>query len=184
MICGYHHKLLDCAREPECRMSTAYGSAEVEPATIPFAIVDTASRKSKELDLLTSCHGINRIMGKPVKDLSTELGSAKPVSGKMYRVLNLHTKSFSEPLWVTGVSTDSLGITKVTVSQYGSDKCIHINPDYTKYDRATRTIGNGCVWVEVASTGTGDCRCADESLELGNQRVLMEYIFDQGYKRA
>ena len=178
MICAYFHRFSDHSQALD-------SGCEPGPAPVlPFAIIETDSKKSKNLDCLG--RNASRVLGMFQKELSADLGESKPTAGKLYRILNLKSKSLSQPIHVTKVNTDDLGLTTVEFGHGFPAKTITLNPDYDGCDSMDQILGSCCRWVEIKTEDScgADCLYADTSIELGNTHAVNEFIYRQGFKKA
>ena len=187
MICGYHRKMFERRTIVMNSDASAY-PVQTSGYVMPFTLIDTGDRKSIDLDILPSAKTW-RVLGVFVKQLDAELGSAKPESGKLYRVLDTKTNSVSEPVYVKSVKPDELGL--VEVEFYGEycsmPKHVRLNPDYDKSEPESKILGKHCVWVEVAELkdgGPGICHCADANIALGDAHAIDKFIFSNGFAKA
>jgi hypothetical protein len=189
MICGYHRRLLQADSAfgaPNCTPTPVFDAFS---SVLPFTLVDTGDNKSIDLDVFPQAKTY-RVMGKFVKELTKDLGQEKPEAGKMYRVLNLKTRSFSEPCYVVSVKGTGIGTSEVEIKHCHCDqsKTLIINPDYHDFDRDSRVMGGCCVWVPVKfeTEGEGEHKWhhADNSLQLGDLHAVQEFIFREGFVKA
>ena len=170
MLCAYHRHLLPGGHYLPC-------SQPLGEAMLPFSIIDTGDHKTKDLDLIHHDTPATRVLGKFERDLADTDGQATPEAGKMYRILNLKTKSLSECFYVESVEKKELGQTQVKLQNRWHDHAdtLTINPDYDGMDARAKVLGKCCVWVEVKSEtkSEGDYKRheVDESIELGDSAV-------------
>ncbi len=138
MLCGYYEKL-GVADEQ-------YRNEEYGITSVPSDHLLTSKKQSRQLDRpvdttnnysRTICPGKNLNseglpMGHLVKDITSDIGKAKPEKGKAYRIYNAKNKSFSEPFWVTEIKSDG-GVTEVSCTDSSYDQRpgspIYLNPD-------------------------------------------------------
>lgn len=176
MICGYGRRL--CCHSHHI---DAFGPV------LPMVLVETADRKSIDLDSLSQS-GQYRVLGHFVSDLKPDLGEARPASGHLYRVLDLHSRSISEPLYVKSVGSNDLNLTKVEVLEnpYCSPRTLIINPDYEKTDRVDGVLGKHCVWLPIKSCEDGPekGKCPDTDIKLGDHYAIEQFIFNHGMAKA
>lgn len=185
MVGGYHHSILDhdhCVNDyPEYKR------------TIPFVIIDLEDKRSLETDLMHQAKSW-KIMGDFVRDVKPdELGVAKPESGKMYRVYNSKSKSFSEALYVRKVTNSELGMAQVELSNSWSStpKTFTLNSDFDGCDLRDCIFGNCCRWVEIKfekvpnmGSGSNAVYRPDDTLKLGDAHSMHEFIFQQGFQKG
>ena len=147
MIAAYHHKLLGKSRA----LGSPDHASHYNPHPIlPIVLIETDTKKSLDLDCLPGGKA-SRVLGMFQKELSADLGEAKPASGKLYRVLNLKSNSLSEPLWVEKVGNGDLGMTQVTLQHYYgcTPETVTLNPDFKGADPMEKVLGSSCRWIEV-----------------------------------
>ena len=136
MLCAYHRHLLPGGHYLPC-------SQPLAEAMLPFSIIDLGDHKTKDLDLIHHDTPATRVLGKFERDLAHTDGQATPEAGKMYRLLNLKTKSLSECFYVESVDKKDLGQTQVKLQNRWHDHAdtLTINPDYDGMDARAKVLG-------------------------------------------
>ena len=137
MLCAYHKHLLPGGH---------YNSSQpLGEAMLPFSIIDLSDHKTKDLDLIHDT--ATRVLGKFERDLANTDGSPTPEAGKMYRILNLKSKSLSECFYVESVDQKELGQAQVKLQNRWHDHAdtLTLNPNYDGCDPRAKVLGRCCV---------------------------------------
>ena len=192
MICGYHRHMLQEDSAMCSPNSVPTSTFDAFSSVLPFTLVETDSRKSIDLDLFPQAKTY-RVLGKFEKDLTADLGASEPKSGEMYRLLNLKTRSISEPVYVESVAKRDLGMTEVSIRQCHCDKPVTIllNPDFDGFDQGSKIAGKCCVWISVKSEkktgdypGASSYHHADSDIQIGDLHAINEFIFREGFVKG
>jgi hypothetical protein len=200
MICSYHRDLLSAKRQlnPSDNASEFGGSFTGQPyethqhglqSILPFVVIDLDDHKSRFIDLLPTARTW-RVLGHFEKEIDpSEIGSATPETGKMYRVYNAKTKTLSDAWYVLKVEDKELGLKNVHLTRHYVDDSqptvITLNPDYDGYDPIEKVFGSCCVWVDVKFEKTdGKYLRVDEAIEFGDLHAINEFIYKQGFVKG
>ncbi len=187
MLCGYYQRM-DLAGKAG-RGRNLYDIQETG-APQDMVLVDKTNDFSKRIYTHKNMAMGGVAMGKYIKEITAEVGQAKPEAGKGYRLFNAKSKTFSEPFWVKTIKQSSNGVWEMTCLDSGSlvasaGDTVFLNPDYDDADPGDRVYGKHCVFVPVASkTEKSGRREFESDIPLGDQAALTMMIFDQGFKQA
>jgi hypothetical protein len=191
MICGYHRPML--REDAAANVPNSYPISQFDAfsSVLPFTLVETDSRKSVDMDVYPQAKTY-RVLGKFEKELTADLGTSEPKSGEMYRMLNLKTRSISEPVYVESVAKKDLGMTEVEIRHCHCDKPITVllNPDFEGFDQGSKIAGKCCVWLPIKSEkktdypGASAYHHADTDVQLGDLQAINEFIFREGFVKG
>jgi hypothetical protein len=200
MICAYHRDLLSAKRQlnPSDDATEFGGSFTGQSyethqhglqSVLPFVVINMDDHKSRFVDLLPTARTW-RVLGHFEKEIDpSEIGSATPETGKMYRVYNAKTKTLSDAWYVLKVEDKELGLKNVHLTRHYVDDVqptiVTLNQDYDGYDPIEKVFGSCCVWVEVKFEKTdGKYLRVDEAIEFGDLHAINEFIYKQGFVKG
>ena len=178
-LCGYSHNLLPKPKHHAC-CDISYHTSE---RAVPITLVETSSGKSVELQGHAA-----RCVGK-FKD-NIELEASEPKVGDWYRIYDMASRGFSVPVLIKSKKKGDLGTHEVTFVRYESDypTLITLNPDFDRCDPDSKVYGSSARWVPIKTETRGEgphkYEVSDDTIDLGSQESLNDFLYNQGYIRG